>query len=325
MGLSNKQFDSILEKYDSIRLENHYTQLKRQDEVRKKAPAYYDHEDRLRSIRMEMMKANLDGDTKALALLTEQENLLKDKRDRILEEAGFDPDYLLPIYHCNKCKDTGFLPETRQKCSCFIKAQTRLLFEQSGIYNLIKQQNFDTLSFDYFNEKESEHYANALNISRKFIENFDTGYQNLVFYGNVGTGKTFLSCCIAKALMEKGSSVIYCSADKLFKNLAQLRQFSENKSSYVSFMEDINQCDLLIIDDLGTETTTEWVKSDLFTCLNNRDLFQRATLISTNLPLKELQERYSERIFSRLSSNFTFCKFEGRDIRVLKKEQENRK
>ena len=325
MGLSNKQFDSILEEYDSIRLQNHYTQLKRQDEVRKKVPAYYEHEDQLRSIRMKMIKANVDDDTETLSLLTEQERLLKDNRDRILEEAGFEPDYLLPIYNCSKCKDTGFLPETRQKCSCFIKAQTRLLFEQSGIYNLIRQQNFDTLSFDYFNEKEGERYANALNISRHFIESFDSDYQNLVFYGNVGTGKTFLSCCIAKALMEEGNSVIYCSADKLFKNLAELRQFSENKSSYISFMEDVNQCDLLIIDDLGTETTTEWVKSDLFTCLNNRDLFQRATLISTNLPLKELQERYSERIFSRLSSNFTFCKFEGRDIRVLKKEQENRK
>lgn len=325
MGLSNKQFDSILEKYDSIRLENHYTQLKRQEEVRKKAPAYFDCEDELRSIRMEMMQARLDDNKETLSLLTEKEDLLKDKRNRVLEEAGFGSDYLLPIYHCVKCKDTGFLPKTRKKCSCFIKAQTRLLFEQSGIYNLIQQQNFDTLSFEFFNEKESEHYANALNISRKFIENFDTDYQNLVFYGNVGTGKTFLSCCIAKALMEKGNSVIYCSADKLFKNLAELRQFSDSKSSYVSFLEDINQCDLLIIDDLGTETTTEWVKSDLFTCINNRNLFQKATLISTNLTLKELQERYSERIFSRLSSNFTFCKFEGRDIRVLKKEQENRK
>ncbi|MCH5281077.1 MAG: ATP-binding protein [Lachnospiraceae bacterium] len=324
MGLSNKQFDSILEKYDNIRLENHYIQLKRQEDVSKKAPAYSECEDSIRSFRMKKMQAQLNGDTETFALLTDQENLLKDKRDQILKEAGFAADYLLPIYVCTKCKDTGFLPESRQKCSCFMEAQTRLLFEQSGIYDLIQKQNFDTLSFEFFDEKESQHYAQALNISRNFIKNFDIDYQNLIFYGNVGTGKTFLSCCIAKALMEKGCSVTYCSADKLFKNLVDLR-FVDDKSSYFSFMEDVNQCDLLIIDDLGAEAITDRARADLFTCLNNRDLLRKATLISTNLTLDELNRRYSERIFSRLSSRYTFCKFEGRDIRMLKKMQENRK
>ena len=157
-----------------------------------------------------------------------------------------------------------------------------------------------------------------MNIAKNFIRNFNSDYQNLVFYGNVGTGKTFLSCCIAKELMETGFSVIYSSADKLFKNLVDLR-FQDDKDAYFSFMDDIHQCDLLIIDDLGTEAISERVKADLFTCLNNRDMQKKATLISTNLTLDELSRRYSERIFSRVSSHFTFCKFEGRDIRILKK------
>ena len=118
--------------------------------------------------------------------------------------------------------------------------------------------------------------------------------------------------------METGFSVIYSSADKLFKNLVDLR-FQDDKDAYFSFMDDIHQCDLLIIDDLGTEAISERVKADLFTCLNNRDMQKKATLISTNLTLDELSRRYSERIFSRVSSHFTFCKFEGRDIRMLKK------
>lgn len=324
MGLSNRQFDSIIEKYDNIRLQNNREQMRRADEVRSKIPGYIELEEKLRSLRMERTRARLYEDE---ALFTEQkteEDLLVDKRNRLLKEAGFPSDYLNPIYQCPKCRDTGFLTESRSKCSCFIAAQTRLLFEQSGISDLIQIQNFDTLSFDYFNDAESASYSNALNNARNFIRNFNSDYQNLVFYGNVGTGKTFLSCCIAKELMETGFSVTYKSADRLFKDLVDLR-FGDDKNEYFSFIEDLDQCDLLIIDDLGTEAITERVKADLFTCLNNRDLLKKATLISTNLTLDELNRRYSERIFSRISSHFTFCKFEGRDIRMLKKFQEKRK
>jgi DNA replication protein DnaC len=318
MGLSNRQFDSIMEKYDSIRFENHSRQLARSEEIRQKIPAYFEAEKELRDIRMKNMQANLDGDREALELYRTQKELLIDKRDRLLVDNGYPQDYLAPIYTCRKCHDTGFLPDRHTKCSCFVEAQTKLLFEQSGIFELIAVQNFDTLTFDYFNEGEADAFSTALNISRKFIKNFNSDYQNLMFYGNVGTGKTFLSCCIAKELMENGFSVTYCSADCLFKNLVDLR-FQDDRDAYFSYMEDINECDLLIIDDLGTEAISERVKADLFTCLNNRDLSKKSTLISTNLTLDELNRRYSERIFSRLSSHFTFCKFEGRDIRMLKK------
>lgn len=324
MGLSNKQFDSIMEKYDSIRLSNHRLQMQRTAKIREELPAYFDLEDELRSLRMQRMQASLDNDTDSLIVLKTKEDLLKDRRDRVLSDAGFPADYLDAIYTCPKCHDTGFLPQNRAKCTCFMEAQTRLLFEQSGIFDLIQTQNFDTLSFDYFNEAESASYSNAVNISKNFTRNFNSDYQNLVFYGNVGTGKTFLSCCIAKELMESGFSVTYLSADQLFKGLVDLR-FGDDKNAYFSYMENLNQCDLLIIDDLGTEAITERVKADLFTCLNNRDLSKKATLISTNLTLDELSRRYSERIFSRVSSHFTFCKFEGRDIRMFKKFQDKRK
>lgn len=324
MGLSNKQFDSIMEKYDSIRLSNHKLQTARIEEIRRKIPAYADAEKELRSLRMKHVQASLDRDEEALEQLHAKEDLVIDRKNRLLAEYGFSPDYSAPVYSCEKCHDTGFLPDTRTKCSCFIEAQTRLLFEQSGIYDLIATQNFDTLSFEFFNEAEAASYSNAINVSKNFTKNFNTDYQNLVFYGNVGTGKTFLSCCVAKELMENGFSVTYYSADKLFKNLVDLR-FGDSKDEYFSFIEDISQCDLLIIDDLGTEAITERVKADLFSCLNNRDLLRKATLISTNLTLDELNRRYSERIFSRVSSHFTFCKFEGRDIRMQKKFQEKRK
>lgn len=318
MGLSNKQFNSITEQLDAVRLDNHRIQMERTEEIRSKLPAYCEAEKELRALRMQRMHARLNNNEEELSTLQAKEELLIAARNRMLTDAGYPADYLNPIFRCSKCKDTGFLPETRSKCTCFVEAQTRLLFEQSGIYDLIAAQNFDTLSFAYFNEEETASYSNSLNTAKNFIRNFNSDYQNLVFYGNVGTGKTFLSCCIAKELMEKGFSVVYSSADKLFKNLVDLR-FQDDKDAYFSFMDDIHQCDLLIIDDLGTEAISERVKADLFTCLNNRDMQKKATLISTNLTLDELSRRYSERIFSRVSSHFTFCKFEGRDIRMLKK------
>jgi DNA replication protein DnaC len=118
--------------------------------------------------------------------------------------------------------------------------------------------------------------------------------------------------------MEQGFSVTYLSADQLFKDLVDLR-FQEDRNGYFALMDHIHHCDLLIIDDLGTETAGERAKADLFTCLNNRDLLKKSTLISTNLTLDELSRRYSERIFSRLSSHFSFYKFDGRDIRILQK------
>lgn len=324
MGLSNQQFDSIMEKYDNIRLENHRLQVLRAEEIRKRIPAYFDAEDELRDLRMQRMRAKLDQEGSDADALKIREALLMEKRDGLLTQAGYPKDYLAPIYTCPKCHDTGFLPDSHAKCSCFMEAQTRLLFEQSGIFDLIAVQNFDTLSFDYFNEAEAASYTNAVTAARRFTENFNSDYQNLIFYGNVGTGKTFLSCCVAKELMEQGYSVLYYSADKFFKNLVDYR-FQDDKDVYFSFLEDINQCDLLIIDDLGTEAISERVRADLFTCLNNRDLLKKATLISTNLTLDELNRRYSERIFSRVSSRFAFCKFEGRDIRMLKKFQDKRK
>lgn len=324
MGLTNKQFDAVLHHYDELRIQSRNTQIQHKKEIEEKLPSYIEMESQIRALRSKRLEASLNNDFDMLGQLKEQEYALIMQRDLILVEAGYPADYLEQTYQCKICQDTGFLPNTRTKCSCFIKQQTLLLFEQSGIAELIQEQNFDTLSFSYFNEKEHADFSNALTLSKNFVKNFDKDYQNILFYGNVGTGKTFLSCCIAKELMETGHSVLYLSADQLFKNFVDLR-FQNDRGEYFSFTEDIEQCDLLIIDDLGTESLSERSKADLFTCLNNRDFNKKSTLISTNLKVEEIGNRYSERILSRLSSHFEFRKFDGRDIRMLKKFQEKRK
>lgn len=318
MGLTNKQFDTIMQQYDLIKNENRNLLVSKEQEIRDKIPLYFQLGKELNSLRIKRTKANLSKSESEINACLEQENRLKEQRKQLLLSNGYPADYLDMSYHCPYCKDSGFLPESRQKCSCFISAQTKLLFQQSGIYNLISTQNFDTLSFDYFSREEAKSYQNAVTIAKKFVANFSSDYQNLLFCGNVGTGKTFLSCCIAKELMEQGISVTYCGAEQLFRMLVDLR-FQEDKDAYFSFMEEIYERDLLIIDDLGSETITERVKSDLFTCLNNRDIAKKATIISTNFSLEEIEARYEQRIFSRISGQYTICFFDGPDIRIQKK------
>ena len=143
-------------------------------------------------------------------------------------------------------------------------------------------------------------------------------YQNIIFYGTVGTGKSFLSNCIAKEVIEQGHSVIYFSATNFFETLAKYTFDYKSKDELASIYEDIYTCDLLIIDDLGTEMTNKFASSQLFSCLNERHLGRKSTIISTNLSLEDLCDTYSERIFSRIMNYFLLCKIVGPDIRRLK-------
>ena len=139
----------------------------------------------------------------------------------------------------------------------------------------------------------------------------------------MGTGKSFLSAYIAKSLIESGHSVIYFSAVSLTDMLSKYAFDYKSRSDFSDPCNDLYECDLLIIDDLGTEVTNTFVASQLFSCLNERHLRRKATIISTNLSLEELRDRYSDRVFSRITSNYTICKLTGPDIRMYKKRAAN--
>ena len=255
--------------------------------------------------------------------ISEDIALLRAKKDNLLDRAGFPKDYLTLHYTCPDCKDTGYIDG--QKCHCFRQASVALLYEQSGIQELLKQDNFDSLSYEYYEGEDLERFRNAVTTCRNFIKNFNSDYHNLFFYGTVGTGKSFLSGCVAKELIEKGNLVIYFSATQLFNELSKSTFDYRNREDLSVLQDDLFNCDLLIIDDLGTELTNTFVASQLFSCLNERHLRKKATIISTNLSLQELRDRYSDRIFSRITSNYEVCKLTGPDIRMYKKRQQSRK
>ena len=317
MALTKTQYDTIKRSYEEKQTRNMRLLMQRRQQVYAQLPEYQELESSVGAISVAHARLLLEGDEAALGDLKRQLTQNAQRRKVLLTQAGYPEDYLEPSYDCPDCQDTGYTGG--EKCHCFRQQEITLLYEQSGIQEMIARENFDTLSTAYYEGEDLQRFENAALISHKFVDNFKKVYQNLLFYGTVGTGKSFLSGCIARELLSQGMSVIYFSAGGLFENLARYSFDAKAKDTLYNFCRDIYNSDLVIIDDLGTEVTNSFVTSQLFSLLNERHLRQKATIISTNLNLEEMRDRYSDRIFSRITSNYSLCKLTGPDIRMYKK------
>ena len=265
----------------------------------------------------------LSGKPGSVDELKEEVAALAAERTALLLENGFPADYLEPHYFCPSCQDTGYIDG--HKCACFKKAEIELLYTQSNLAEILQKENFDHFSFEWYSDTMKNEATGltardtakrAYDMARNFVRDFDSRFQNLFLYGSTGVGKTFLSHCIAHDLLESSHCVLYFSAFDLFDRLAQTA-FSR-KSETDPGEEFILDCDLLIIDDLGTELTNSFVSSQLFLCINERIARRKSTIISTNLKLEDFSSTYSERTFSRIASNYQMIKLIGNDIRIQK-------
>ncbi|MBR1702948.1 MAG: ATP-binding protein [Lachnospiraceae bacterium] len=322
MALNDQQYREIMRQYEQTRDHNRMELDRRREEVYHKVPAYQELEASFRSSSLNRLQSLLNGDDTALASIHGDTEHNIEKKKALLTQAGFPEDYLEPVYECPFCKDTGYIDNSgspKGKCQCLKQKEISLLYEQSHLREVISQENFDTLSYTYYQGEDLEHFKKAAQVSKDFVQNFVQDYHNLFFYGTVGTGKSFLSGCIANELIKSGQYVIYFSSIDLFETLAHYTFDHNEKQMLYDLQNDIYDCDLLIIDDLGTESTNSFVSTQLFNCLNERHLRHKATVISTNLSLEALRDRYSDRIFSRITGNYTLCKLSGPDIRMRKK------
>lgn len=323
MPLTQTQYDAIMRTFDEKQTKNRHIMEYRTQLIYDKLPEYKELEQSVSSLSVAYGKSYINGDADALNKLKQTLRDITEKKKTVLIEAGYDADFLAPLYDCMDCQDTGYHNGT--KCHCFRAMEISVLYEQSNIQEIIDKENFSTLSYEFYQNEDLARFQNAVQYSQTFISNFQKIYQNLFFYGTVGTGKSFLSGCIAKELLETGHSVIYFSANGLFELLARFSFDLKLKESLYNFNKDLYNCDLVIIDDLGTEVTNAFVNSQVFTLINERHIRNKSTIISTNLNLEELRDRYSDRVFSRITSNYTLCKLSGQDIRMYKKRMANRK
>lgn len=324
MAISNSQYDKIMRKYEEAQIENRHLLNRRRDEIYSKIPEYEVLEKEVAAISVEHAKRRINGDLDAIAELRKKIKAITEKKKELLLNNGYAEDYLSPIYTCVDCKDTGYIDG--KKCKCLKQEIIRLCYAQSNIEELLLLENFDNLSYEYYNDSEIEVMRQIVSECKGFVRDFDTTYSNILFYGNVGVGKTYLTNCIAKELLDSGHSVIYFSAFQLFDTLAKYVFHASDSDGDVSKIhDDIFNCDLLIIDDLGTETTNSFVSSQLFLILNERNNRKKSTIISTNLSLDIIAEKYSERNFSRIFGNYRVIKPDIQDLRIKIKKLNNRK
>ncbi len=326
MPLSNTQYDEIIRTYDARQLRNKREQEKKLRYAYQKIPRLREIDDAIASCSVTQAKKMLDGDALALSDLKAKIADYRAEKQELLTRYDFPDNYFEPSYTCRDCKDTGFIDGKR--CHCFRQAAINLIYEQSNLKEVLLKENFSTFSFEYYSDTQVnpatglsslETAKDAVAKCRAFIRDFDNEFSNLYFYGDTGIGKTFLSHCVAKELMDSGHSVIYFTAFQLFDILS--KGVFEKDEDAIAAHRNIFTCDLLIIDDLGTELANSFTTSQLFLCLNERILRKKSTVISTNLGMTQFADIYSERILSRISSYYTLIKLFGDDIRILKRNR----
>ncbi len=320
MALNNSQYERIMRIYSDRQFEN----AKRRSEIKSRL---YNEHPRLQEIdecvASESLKASkeaLSGNLDAMVSLRTRVDALKKEKEDILRKAGYSLKDLEPQYSCPYCKDTGFIGG--KPCRCFKQMVIDTVYARSRLSEVLDKENFDTFNLDFYskditNEDNVSSYDNALSVLNKckdFCDNFK-GDENILLYGSPGVGKTFLTHCIARSLLDNMHSVLYLTADELVRVFETETFDKEEAEGFES--RAVYDVEVLIIDDLGTEFVNSFTSAKIFTCINERLLRGKSTIISTNLSLQDLLDIYSERTFSRISQ-FRILKLFGSDIRIMK-------
>lgn len=326
MSISKEDYDSIMRRYDQIQMDVNYELNQRLANIYQKHPDLKENHDKLASLHAQKARYKLLNRSDALIQdLDDQIKAARETRSILMKRYRIHDYDLQPHYFCPDCKDTGFI-FPGQRCHCFTRAITSVLSSQSNLQSILKQHNFSTFNPDLFdnrivdpslNKTARQNILEAEAFCKLFVREFDTTFRNILFYGGTGVGKTFLTNCIAKELLDASRSVLYLSAidfSTLLTDLAFRSSDSDAKAKETAHY--IFSCDLLIIDDLGTEVTNSLKSSNLFNCLDKRLTNRKSTIISTNLSPELITRQYSDRVFSRILGNYACFKLIGDDIRT---------
>ena len=317
MKLTNTQYNQIMQIYREAQQERDELIRSRRDEIRERIPEFSKLEDAFIN---DARRRDVHVDYKELtARFIEEEK-------KILRNNGYPEDYLEPPYQCPDCKDTGYVGEYNDiPCHCLKKHATDLIYRDEPIMKRLLTDHFEDFDLSGYSSKRDssgmssrENAQQALEQSKRFVETFDNSFHNLFFYGTSGSGKTFLSSCIAGSLINTDHTVIYISAVRLF-NVCSDYTFGEKKDTDDYAYKSLFTADLLIIDDLGTEVSNTFTTSSFFYLINDRLLNSKSTIISTNLTLNEVSEIYSQRVYSRLVEKYNFFHLFGFDGRIENK------
>lgn len=282
-------------------------------------PEILETEEKMSSAGLATIKAlgmGADDAKEYIRKLSEINLAAQTQRSLLLKNAGFPENWLDVRYSCKKCEDKGFVNGIM--CGCFKELLKSLEYEKLCSNLPVNNCRFDNFKLDYYPDgigtSPRQRMESVLNYCKTYATDFSKKSSSLLLYGHTGLGKTHLSLAIAGKVVEAGHGVIYSSAQNLFNKLEK-EKFGRSDGNTE---ENILGCDLLIIDDLGAEFTTQFTVSALYNIVNSRELEGKPTIISTNLTPEQLLSTYSERIASRILNNYTLLRFDGTDIRQIK-------
>ena len=271
-------------------------------------------------------KELLAGDADAVKRLRGTIADLKEQRQVLMSAYGYPADYLEMQYNCPDCKDTGY--KDGKKCHCFRQREIDLLYAQSNIREVLERENFSHFSYDYFDDTKIEprsgktaraYMEQVTAFCHHYVDGFKEEKGNILFTGKTGLGKTFLSNCIAKELIERCFSVVYLPAVEMYEIFSRDLFANDATDEDRDRSQYLLECDLLIIDDLGTELVNTFTTSQLFYVVNERLNRKKGTIISTNLPTNEMRDEFTDRVMSRIMSQYQIIPLYGEDIRIRKK------
>lgn len=301
-----KALDEIIEKGDRAR----------QIFERKKAEIF-EKEPRLQEIEIQFMQLGsllgvtaLSGNTERLNALQTKFNALVKEQTELKAKVGYE-EY---VPNCPTCSDNGYVGSTL--CKCVLKRAKELSFAALSAQMPINESRFDNFNLEYYNGENRAVMQKIFDYTKKYAETLSIKSENVLFFGGTGLGKTHLSLAIAGAALEKGLGVVYSPVQNLVQKLEK-EHFSYNYDTPI--LDDVLECDILILDDLGTEFSTSYSQSLIYNIINTRILSAKPTIISTNLELDALSEKYSPRVTSRIIGSYALKKFCGTDVRQQKR------
>ena len=330
MPLDGKLLVNAKIKLEEKRRQNEELYESRKNEVYEKAPGVQVLDNELRATMMELVGISLgSGNVDNISDIKVKNLNLQEERYNEIRQAGYPVDYLDEKPLCDKCNDTGYIK--LKICDCLMQLYKK---EQThSLSSLLKlgDETFDSFDLSYYDDTPSVDtgvsprrameiiYEICVQYSRKF----GSKSANLFFNGAPGLGKTFLSACIARVVADKGYSVVYDMATSIFSKFEDAKfQRTDDPEESREIRSEIKrylECDLLILDDLGTEMVTQFTISALYELINTRLINNRKTIVSSNLTIDDLHRRYSEQILSRLEGEYMVLNFCGDDIRKKKK------
>lgn len=310
-------------RYGAIRTQEEEQQRNRKTEIYKRIPQISNLETLMSRNSLNVARVHLKAEENLeaaiQALKTENLNLRQEKME-LLVAHGYPMDYMDLKFKCRKCNDTGFI--AGKKCSCYNGHLAEIVYEESHFKELMKDNSFMTYDDSLFDDKSvnpeynktvKQNMRDNLKMALRYVSEFSIHAENLYLYGPSGTGKTFLASCIARELLNDGNLVLYRTSAQLMDDIKDIK-FRDNKE-----LENlVMNCELLIIDDLGTEMVSDLAKTEIFNLINIRLLHKKKMIISSNLKLENIRDKYSERLSSRIIGDFIFVPFFGEDLRLIK-------